>query len=82
MSDFIKKVFNPADGFLYTLKLKHEDWKAYREMKMKSLSYKLKNGMVKYLTDLDYSWLEVEIEKISVSIDDIITEGNEIFSNN
>lgn len=82
MSDFIRKVFNPADGFLYTLTLRSEDWKRYREMKMRSISYKLKNGLVKYVSDIDHDWLDIHIEKISQSLDELITNQNEIFSNN
>lgn len=81
MPEITRCVFNPADGFRYTLTLPEAHWGIYKERKFKSLCKQLRNGEIRLLTDFDYPWLDIRVEKISGSIDDIVRK-DEILSNN
>jgi hypothetical protein len=81
MEDITKTIFNPADGFRYTITLPGELWKVHRFKVFRSLCKKLHNGEITYLTDLKYPWLKVETKKISSSLDDIV-KRDEVLSNN
>jgi len=81
MPDLTRSVFNPADGFRYTLILTADNWGVYKERKFKSLCKQLRNGQIRLLTDLDYPWLEIQVRKISGTIDDIVRK-DEVLSDN